>query len=265
VSTPRKPSLDDLTRALTAHGRPDELTGRDAALAAFRAAGQREAANQAAGRRRGRAFRRPLTPRLAAVGAALVVAVVGATTAAYTQALPAPVQDLAHTVFAPLGVPDNQQPGRPAPGTAPGTGSSGITVATSGGTSGKTTNPATTTPSPRPGDDYLITVAVSRIRVPTGGRVTLAGRVTSHGGDVARARVRLFERLAGSTQFELVATGVTGPLGGFKLSSPPLTTTAVFRVVGPGSAHSVAVRVAVAAPKITARAADAAPGPAPTG
>jgi hypothetical protein len=261
VSTPRKPSLDDLTRALTAHGRPDELTGRDAALAAFRAAGQRDAADRAAGRRRGSAFRPRLTPRLAAVGVALVVAVVGATTAAYTQVLPSPVQDLAHTVFAPLGVPDNQQPGRPAPGT----GSSGITVATSGGTSGKTTNPSSTTPSPRPGDDYLITVAVSRIRVPTGGRVTLAGRVTSHGGGVARARVRLFERLAGSTQFELVATGVTGPLGGFKLSSPPLTTTAVFRVVGPDSAHSVAVRVAVAAPKITARAADAAPGPAPTG
>ena len=36
-----KPGLDQLISALTADGRPDELAGRDAALAAFRAAGQR--------------------------------------------------------------------------------------------------------------------------------------------------------------------------------------------------------------------------------
>ena len=38
MSTPRKPDLDRLVTALTADGRPDELAGRDAAAAAFRAA-----------------------------------------------------------------------------------------------------------------------------------------------------------------------------------------------------------------------------------
>lgn len=44
-----------------------------------------------------------------------------------------------------------------------------------------------------------------------------------------------------------MATGESGPRGGFRLVSPPLTATAVFRVLGPDAAHSVAVRVAVAA------------------
>jgi hypothetical protein len=261
VSTHRKPSLDQLITALTAVGRPDELAGRDAALATFRAAGERDAADRATRRRRGTPFRRLLTARLAAVGAALVVAA-GVAAAAYAQALPGPVQQLAHSVFAPLGVPNNEL----SLGSVPSTGSTGITIATPRGKSQRTSPSGTArTPSPRPGDDYLITVAVSRTRVPADGRVVLTGRVTDHGRAAARVRVRLFERPDGSTQFELVATGVTGPLGGFRLPSPPLTTTAVFRVVGPDSAHSVAVRVAVAAPKVTAGVADAAPGPVPTG
>ena len=39
---PRKPDLDRLVTALTADGRPDELTGREAAVAAFRAGGRDE-------------------------------------------------------------------------------------------------------------------------------------------------------------------------------------------------------------------------------
>ena len=44
MNTPGKPDLDRLVTALTADGRPDELTGREAAAAAFRAGGKGEAA-----------------------------------------------------------------------------------------------------------------------------------------------------------------------------------------------------------------------------
>lgn len=259
MSAPRKPDLDQLIKALTADGRPDELADRDAALASFRAASRRGAAGGAARRRRSMPFRRPLTAlprRLAAIGAALVVVAAGVTAAAYAQALPGPAQGLAHTVFAGLGVPNSQ--------LSPGTGSSAVTIATPGGKSRKASTASPKTPSPRPGDDYRVTVAVSRVRVPADGVVVLTGRVTDLGHVAAGARVRLFERLAGSAQSELVATGVTGPSGGFRLSSPPLAATAIFRVLGPDSAHSVAVRVTVAAPKITTRVAPA-PRPAATG
>jgi len=250
VSTPRKPDLDRLVRALTADGHPNELAGRDAAAAAFRAASRRDDPGRAARRRRRAASRRPLTTlpqRLAAIGAVLVV-VAGIAAAAYAQALPGPAQDLAHTVFAPLGVPDNQPPAQPGHPAA-------VTIATSGAKSGRATpGGKAKTPTPRPGDAYLIAVAVSRARVQAGERVAFTGRVTEYGHAAAGARVRLFERLAGSTQFELVGTGVTGPLGGFRLPSPPLSETAIFRVVGPDAAHSAAVRVAVAGPGVTAPA-----------
>jgi len=42
-----------------------------------------------------------------------------------------------------------------------------------------------------------------------------------------------------------VAAGVTGPLGGFRFVTPPLTAGTVFRVVTPDGAYSGPVRVAV--------------------
>lgn len=220
MSTPRRPDLDQLIAALTADGRPEELAGRDAACASFHHERQRGMAAKAATRRRW-----PLPPRarLAAVGAAVVVAA-GVAAAAYTQALPGPAQRLAHTALAPLGVPDGQQhPGQRA----------SITIASSA--------------SPRPGNGYRVNIAVSRARVPANATVAFTGRVTDRGGAAAHVRVRLFERVADSTTEELVATGVTGPRGGFRLITPPLRVTGVFRVVGPDAAHSTAIRVAVAA------------------
>ena len=255
MSTPRKPDLDHLFAALTADSRPDELAGRDAALAAFRAASQRNA-DRRTGLRGSASFRRPFTAlpgRLAAVAAAIVV-VAGVTTAAYTQVLPAPVQQAAHDVFAPLGVPNSQQQsGHPTPGT----GSSAVIAATSGTAAAKTN-------TPRPENAYLLTLTASRVRVPTGTVVEFTGLVTNRGRAAAGVRVRLAERIAGSTTWRLVAIGVTGPRGGFRLLSPPVTTTAVFRVAEPDGAHSAAVRVTVARTKVTARAADGVPGPVAT-
>lgn len=238
---PRKPDLDQLVAALIAEAQAGEVTGRDAALAAFRAARQRGAAAGSGRWRRRLPFAGPVAglPRLLAAAVAATVVVAGIATAAYTQALPGPVQQFAHTVFAPLGVPDGHQP-------APGTGSAGITVSHTGGKS-QQAGASPRTPSPRPAGGFLVTVGVSRVRVPAGGVVAFAGQVTDSGRAAAGVRVRLFERIAGSTSEELVATGVTGPRGGYRLLSPPLTATAVFRVVGPDAARSVAVRVAVAA------------------
>lgn len=254
MSTPRKPDLEQLVTALTADGRPAELAGRDAVLAAFRGAGHRDAAKGSERLRRGLSLRRPvagLPTRLAVAGAALVVVVAGGATAAYTQALPGPAQHLAHTVFAPLGVPDH----RASAGSGPGTGSTGVTTATSGGKS--------KAPSPRPAGEYRITVAMSQSRVLAGEAVSFTGRVTDRDGAARRTRVRLYERPAGTTQFTLVDTRLTGPRGGFRLLSPPLTATATFRVVGPGGAHSVAVKVMVV-PGITTHATSL-PNAAPTG
>jgi hypothetical protein len=239
VSSPGKPDLDHLISALTADGRPDELAGRDAALAAFRAASQRNAADRTTVLRRSGAFRRPFTAlpgRLTAIAAAGITVVAGVTAAAYTQALPAPVQQVAHTVFAPLGVPNSQQQsGRPAPGT----GSSAVIAATSAGAAARTN-------TPRPEDAYLLTLTAARVRVQAGTVVEFTGRVADLGRAAAGVRVRLAERIAGSTTWQIVAVGVTGPRGGFRLLSPPMTTTAIFRVAEPDGAHSAAVKVTVA-------------------
>jgi len=240
VSIPRKPDLDQLVTALTAEGQAEELAGRDTVLAAYRAARQRGTASTSASCDRGRSFRWrfALPTRLAAASAAVVVA--GAAAAAYAQALPAPVQQLAHAAFAPLGVPDGRHsPGQSPAGTTPGNSPTGITVANSGGQTGA--------PSGEPTHGYKVTAVVSRARVPAGSVVVFTGRVTDSGRAAAGIRVRLFERVAGTATEELVGTGVTGPRGGFRLVSPPVTGTVVFRVLGPDAAHSVALRVAIAA------------------
>ena len=93
--------LDHLIAALTTAGHPHELGGRDAACAALRAA-RGEAGH---GRPRFAALRR--SARATTVAAVLVSALAGVTGAAYTAALPAAVQHIAHHVLAPLGVPDD--------------------------------------------------------------------------------------------------------------------------------------------------------------
>jgi hypothetical protein len=108
-----EPGLEHLIGALTASGHPDELAGRDAARAAFGAAGQQSrpggsawswpASTWSAWRRR--PIRTALPARLA-VAIAVVAAVFGGfTAAAAAQVLPAPMQQIAYTVLAPLGVP----------------------------------------------------------------------------------------------------------------------------------------------------------------
>src|SRR5579862_4633671 len=148
--------MDQLISALTADGRPDELAGRDAALAAFRAAGQRAATEPTLRQRRFVPFRRPLTgwvpPRLTAIAAAAAVVVAVIVAAAYTQALPGPVQDAAHAVFAPLGVPGGQ---RGSSATPPDEIAESITASTQPGDC-HSCDTVFKTPSPRSGNHYVV-------------------------------------------------------------------------------------------------------------
>jgi hypothetical protein len=245
VSTPREPGLDHLISVLTADGHPAELAGRDAALAAFRAASQ----SPRRAPRRSPLGRMPA--RLGAVVAAGAAALAGVTAAAYAQALPAPVQHIAHTVFAVVGVPNSQ------PQQA-GTGHSGRTTPAAGqaSTPGSASRgagcpcPATTsaTPSPTTTTAHVtLTLSAARVLVPAYAVDVFTGRVTGHGRPAAGVTVQLLERSAGSATWRLAASGKTGPHGRFRLLTPRLTATSAFRVSGPGRSHSASVRVTVGA------------------
>ena len=258
MNTPREPGapesgIDQLISALTAEGDLDELASRGAALAAFRAARERAATERTLRQRRVVPSSRPLADwlpsrlagwfptRLAAITAAAVVVIAAVAAAAYTQVLPGPVQDAAHTVFAPLGVPG----GHPAPSSsAPGQGPTAITDATKPGDC-PSCAAVFKTPSPRSGKHYTVMLSGARVRVPAGVVAVLTGRVAKNGSPVAGVRVALVARTLASPQWRIVATGVTGPLGGFRFVSPPLTDGTVFRVVTPDGAYSGPVRVAV--------------------
>ena len=244
MNTPSERGMDQLISALTADGRPDELAGRDDALAAFRAATQRAATEQTIRQRRFAPFRRPLTgwlpPRLTVIAAVAAVVVAVIVAAAYTQALPGPVQDAAHSVLAPLGVPGRPQP----PGTAPNQEAAAITDATRPGNC-PSCDAVFKTPSPQSGNHYTVKLSGARVREPGGVVVVLTGRVTRYGNPAAGVRVALVARTAASPQWRIVATSATGPLGRFRFVTPPLTANAVFRVVVPDGAYSGPVRVAV--------------------
>jgi len=244
VNTPRERGIDQLITALTADGRPDELAGRDSALAAFRNAAQRAAAEPTV-RRRISPFRRPLTgqfpTRLTAIAAAAAVFAALIVAAAYTRALPGPVQDAAHSVFAPLGVPGGQQG---SSGTTPGQGPAAITDATQPGDC-PSCAAVFKTPSPRSGNHYVVTLNGARVRVAGGVVAVLTGRLGKDGNPAAGVRIALVARTAASPQWRIVATGVTGPLGRFRFVTPPLTSSAVFRVVAPDGAYSGPARIIV--------------------
>jgi hypothetical protein len=258
VNTPREPGppesgIDQLVSALTADGDLDELASRGAALAAFRAARERAATEQTLRQRRMVPSSRPLADwfpsrladwfptRLAAITAAAVVVIAAIAAAAYTQVLPGPVQDAAHTVFAPLGVPG----GHPAPSSsAPGQGPTAITDATQPGDC-PSCAAVFKTPSPESGNHYIVKLSGTRVREAGGVVVVLTGRVDRYGNPAAGVRVALVARTAAAPRWRIVAIRVTGPRGGFRFVTPPLTAGTVFRLVAPDGAYSGPVRVAV--------------------
>jgi hypothetical protein len=115
-SAPEMKPVGEILAALTAGPAEDELAGEPAALAAYRNQGSVPRLATRAHRR----TRRPLLPFLSAraaasVAAAVVISFSAFATAAYTQVLPAPVQQLAHVI---IGAPDTGG-GGPARGPSP--------------------------------------------------------------------------------------------------------------------------------------------------
>lgn len=237
----REPGLDHLIRALTANGYPDELAGRDAALAAFRAAyGQQRRQPRFSPWLRG-------SRRLSTVAAAALVAgITGVTAAAYAQALPAPVQHIAYSVLSPFGVPDNQPSTSPArSGSAPGSAPGPAAAGGHGTASPSASCPCPTATSSQAAAGSVLVINVGRTRLPAGGSDAIAGKLTRHGQPESGVRVRLLEQPVGSPGWQLVASGVTGGRGKVRFGLVRLTQNAAFRLAAQGSAGSAPVSVTV--------------------
>lgn len=130
---------DPVVQALTGPGMPEELSGEASALAAFR------------GVNGGRPHRR-FAARIGTGGSIVIAAIAlsgGVAAAAYTNALPAPVQDLAHDVAGPIGVPAHLPSHHPKVATGDAAGPTPPTsIPTSGGSSGVPAISPSTSPSP---------------------------------------------------------------------------------------------------------------------
>ncbi|WP_300603589.1 hypothetical protein [Trebonia sp.] len=238
----REPGLEHLVKALTADGHPHELKGRDAAVAAFRAARRPP-------RRAGLSARLGLPARLGAVAAALVAAFAGVTAAAYAQALPAPVQHIAYSVLAPFGVP-NSKPSPPATQPQP---TPAPTSASPSTTSHGTPSPSAAAPScpcaaqtSRPAArGSILTIAASRAQLPANGFDLFSGKLTDLGHPEAGVRLRLLEQVAGAAGWQQAGSGMTGGHGGIRVRVPHLTQNATFRLAGPDGVASPAITVTV--------------------
>lgn len=283
-----EPGLGALLGMLAADATPDELTGERAALAMFRANSQRavpapspaepefgtaatrpfqplafgppetEPRLLAPGgygpRARGRSARAGGTPRQPARRVGLMAAAVtlaaaaGFAVAAYTQALPTPLQQAAYHVLGFAGVPAAHHTApnpasSGAPGTAPGTGSS--------------TGPGhSTTASPQPGGSGTVSltgharlsITAASSRIVAGRSDTFTGRLTDKSGAVAGARVSLVERKAGRTAWQPAGTATTGGNGTALITVPDITVNAAFRLEGPDGTRSTPALVIVAPP-----------------
>jgi hypothetical protein len=256
-------------RALQAEGDATELMGRQAVLSAFRAARGQSAATQqprvqpvpgvpaydwdstrtlparpasgsepwASGRRR--PPRRRLRVVTIAVAALLAVCA-GLTAAAYAKVLPPSVQNIAHSVLAPIGVP-SASPATPV-STGPGQGS---TPAGSPGTSGGSSSapgPASSAGAPTSAAAAGVSVrlAAGRARVAAGGMVTFTGQAGKNGHPVHGARVRLLEQLSTDVgAWRIATTGVTGEDGTVTLVVPHIPASATFRLAGTGKLADV--------------------------
>jgi hypothetical protein len=307
-----EPGLERVVTALTADGDATELVGRQAALTMFRTVRDAQAAPAPSSAtpvtaspggpdpkaaRRPRVRRTPKTPHapgsprmreslrmpfpvVVATAASLVAVCAAATAAAYIAALPTPVQQIAHSVFAPLGIPTAPPPAPQSPGqgsgpassgtggrqgpAGPGSSASSVPPGSSG--PGASTRPSTgvtsapgasptasasgsptaspTAGSPPPGAPAL-TLAAASTHVAPGGQDTFTAQLTQDGQPVTQISVRLVEHDAGAAGLHVAAAGVTGADGTVTLAATGLTVNATFHV------EATAQLSTVASPKVT--------------
>ena len=233
LTEPSDPALDGLVRALTADGTADELAGRQAALAMFRHS-----------RRRPRRLRFAVS--MSSAAAAVVLA--GGLAAAYTAALPAPVQHIASRMLGSIGVPDTPRPAPSSGAPSSGARSSGAPHLAATIPPTQPTSAATCpcpTGSPRAAAAPSVVLAAARAQIPAGSQVVLSGRVTAGGRPEAGVRVRLSEDIVNGPGWQAAGSAVTDGHGDVTLTVAYLTSNASFRLDAPGGAVSQAVVVTV--------------------
>jgi hypothetical protein len=280
-----QPGLDRLFATLTAAPAAAELAGESAALEMFRAS--RRAAGGGVGTLAavpgGTVPPSPRARRLAVSGrvlaaAAAVVLIGGFAAAAYSAALPSPVQHVAYHVLGFIGVPNSggsqSAPPRHSGGsgvlprasssispraTAPGTGqatSPGTGRATGSPSPGHSGSPApghSASPSPSPGQSTpppapSLSVALALPKIGAGGSEQITGTATGAGGPLAGVLLRFQRHAVGHPGWHLAGTARTGQDGQASLTVTGLLVNTYFRVAGPQGARSTAVRVKVIPP-----------------
>ncbi len=181
--------------------------------------------------------------------AVTLAAAAGFAVAAYTEALPAPLQQAAYHVLGFAGVPAAHHP-------APSAASSGAPGhARRHGSSHK---PAHSQPSASPAPSgsgsapaagqARLSIAVASGRIVAGKGDTFTGQLTDRAGGVAGASLSLLERRAGQMGWNLAGTATTGSNGSATINASDLTANAAFRLKGPDGTLSRPVLVTVMPP-----------------
>jgi hypothetical protein len=249
---PVEPGLRALLGLLNSGPTPEELVGENAALEMFRS-GRRQA---------------DFTPQpnpgapsivhahrwrsrwLAAAGT--VMAAAALTAAAYTQALPTPLQNVAYHVLGFAGVPQaHHVPGAPG-NTRPPRHTRTHPISPAAVATPKAVVPAPP-PSPQPKRAKAafasplasVSVEVVRHRIVAGHSDLLIARLTRLGNAVPGARLYLLERTAAEHAWHVVADATTGANGRVFVTVSGLTTNAAFRFRGLHGTLSRIVRVIV--------------------
>ena len=268
-----EPGLDALLGMLTADATPDELAGEGTALAMFRANSQATrpfeplAFGQPAADPRllaGPGTPGPRTPRTGAPGgrgprrqgrrvglmaaAVTLAAAAGFAVAAYTEALPSPLQQAAYHVLGFAGVPaaHHRAPDATAsrtPGRTHGHGPSHKP----GPSASASAQPSSSSPVSLTGPARLA-VTVASGRIVAGHSDTFTAQLTDKSGGVTGASVNLLEREAGQKAWQQAGTATTGASGTAVITAPDVTVNAAFRVSGPEGTMSKPVLVIVAPP-----------------
>jgi len=260
--------LIELFSRLTSEPSPSELTGEYAALTMFRTVRTGPAATPVfptavapaatlatpSQARHRRSSRGRVSSGLASggrIGARLVAAATvvalggGFAAAAYAEALPAPLQRVAHQILGFAGVPNspgNSTSKQTVPvastRTTPG-GSNSAQPTSSGGAS------RSSSPSPSASRGGSVTITAAQQQIAAGGSVQISATFTRRGRAVTGVSLSLAELAAGQATWHVVGQATTGSGGQSGFTATNLTTNASFRVTGPGGAASNELSIVV--------------------
>ena len=180
--------------------------------------------------------------------AVTLAAAAGFAMAAYTSALPTPLQQAAYNMLRFAGVPAAHHPKPSAaashsPGTTRGHGSSHKP----GPAASASPQPSGSSPVSLTGR-AILSITVTSGRIVAGSSDTFTGQLTDKSGDVTGASVNLLERVAGQQAWQPAGTATTGSNGTAVITASHLTVNAAFRLEGPDGTMSRPVLVIVTPP-----------------